>query len=105
MSGRAEPTVVASQPEEEHFIRRVIELAEGAGWSAFRTWSRTRSGPPDLILVDPDGRIEVAKVRRGELEDHELRWLEAFNACGCTRVHVWKPGNYAPVLTVLRRLR
>ena len=84
---------------EAELSRRVIALAERAGWRVYAIrntkrgglLSRSGVGHPDLVLLrGPHAAVAELKSARGKLGPGQKGWLAAYAKAGVEAV-IWRP--------------
>lgn len=90
---------------ESEFMRAVIRVAEGLGWSVYHTHDSRRSvaGFPDLVLLRRELQI-VAELKRSKREKptaEQLAWLARYRAA-CVPAFVWTPEVWLELERILK---
>jgi hypothetical protein len=87
---------------EKDFQATVVAAAEQLGWRAFHTYDSRRSEPgfPDLVLVRERVVFVELKTERGRVSAEQAAWVAALCEAGA-ECHVWRPGDWKPLIRVL----
>lgn len=90
---------------EKSLQAQIVKAARLLGWLVYHTWRSTHSAPgfPDLVLVRPPRLVFIElKTDTGKVSPDQERWLEQLRQCPGAEVYLFRPGDWARIVEVLR---
>ncbi|MBW8025317.1 VRR-NUC domain-containing protein [Clavibacter michiganensis subsp. michiganensis] len=89
---------LAREDREEDFQKRIIDLAQRAGWLVYHTHDSRRSqkGFPDLVLVHATRGLVLfreLKTEKGTLRPEQRTWIHDLTEAGQDAA-VWRPRQW-----------
>jgi hypothetical protein len=90
---------------EKDWLARVRSLAHTHGWQSYHTLHSQGSEPGwvDLVLLRGSTlKLVELKSQTGRVTPAQRQWLDGLAQVETVQVHLWRPGDLAEVLAVLR---